>query len=254
MTKTDFFHNKYFLITGASSGIGQAVAYQLAAQGAHLFLLGRNEARLQQTANHCQYLSEGGRFECFLVDLEQEEAIKAILPSLKNLDGLVLSSGKIDPFPAAYLTAAKVSAMLQSNFLAPVLTTSLLLKHKKINPNSSIVFISSISSQFPHLGGTTYSASKAALEAYMRNIALEHADKKIRANALLPGMVKTPLFEEAVQNSSAETMQEHLEKYPLGVGYPDDIANACLFLLSDASRWITGTSLLIDGGLHLGKI
>jgi len=253
MQKKSDFKNKTFLITGASSGIGKEIAQRLAKKGANLYLIGRNQERLQQIFTNCTEANPEGKYYTIRLDLEKEQEVKEAVLGMQNIDGVILSSGKIEPFPAAFINQQKIDSMLHSNFYATVIITSLLLRYKKINNNSSLVFISSVSSQFPHLGGTLYSASKAALEAYMRNIALECADKKIRANAILPGMVKTPLFDEAVENSSEEVMKQHLEKYPLGVGYPSDVAHLCAFLLSSKSRWMTGNTLVLDGGLHLGK-
>jgi NAD(P)-dependent dehydrogenase (short-subunit alcohol dehydrogenase family) len=173
---------------------------------------------------------------------------------INAVDGVIISSGKIEPFPASFINWKKIDSMMHTNFYTAAIIVSLLLKQKKINENGSLVFISSISSQFPHLGGTLYSSSKAALEAYVRNVALEFANKKIRANSISPGMVRTPLFDEAVDNISEDTMNKHLDKYPLGVGYPKDVANLCAFLLSDQSRWMTGNNIVLDGGLHLGTL
>jgi NAD(P)-dependent dehydrogenase (short-subunit alcohol dehydrogenase family) len=250
--KTYDFTNKTFLITGASSGIGQEIAYRLAAEGANLYLMGRNSKNLDVTKKKCVELFPNGDFIKIIIDLEKEESILKSTSNLTGLDGVVFAAGKIEPFPAAFLHTKKIDSLLHANFYTTVLLLTNLLKTKKILPGSSLVFLSSISSYFPHLGGALYSASKAAIEAYMRTVALEYAPKQIRANAICPGMIKTPLFDLAVETGSKEAMDKHMKKYPLGMGYPSDVANLAAFLLSSQSRWMTGNSILLDGGLHLG--
>ncbi|WP_163401222.1 SDR family NAD(P)-dependent oxidoreductase [Flavobacterium fluviatile] len=252
--KTYDFQNKTFLITGASSGIGRETACRLAEDGASLILLGRNIENLEETQKKCISLAASATFAIFALDLTDEKAVAEFIAKISPLDGVVISSGKIEPFPASFINWKKIDSMMHTNFYTAAIIVSLLLKQKKINENGSLVFISSISSQFPHLGGTLYSSSKAALEAYVRNVALEFSNKRIRANSISPGMVKTPLFDEAVDNISEDTMNKHLDKYPLGVGYPKDVANLCAFLLSGQSRWMTGNNIVLDGGLHLGTL
>jgi len=113
--------------------------------------------------------------------------------------------------------------------------------------------MSSISSQFPHKGGALYSGTKAALNTYSKTIALEYATQKIRSNVISAAMVRTPLFDDAEKAVTKEMMDKHGEAYPLGFGNPEDVANATLFLLSGASRWITGTAIVMDGGLTAGQ-
>jgi NAD(P)-dependent dehydrogenase (short-subunit alcohol dehydrogenase family) len=134
-----------------------------------------------------------------------------------------------------------------------VLLMAALLKAKKIAMQASLVFLSSISGQHPHKGGAMYAGSKAALEAFVKVLALELYPQGIRANYISPGMVKTPLYDKAEQDASKEVMDAHVNQYPLGVGYPEDVANAAIYLLSSASRWMTGTNLTLDGGFLLGK-
>ena len=113
--------------------------------------------------------------------------------------------------------------------------------------------MSSISSQFPHKGGALYSGAKAAINTYSKTIALEYAIKNIRSNVINAAMVKTPIFDEAEKAITKKMMDKHGERYPLGFGSPEDIANAIIFLLSDGSKWITGTEIKMDGGLTAGQ-
>lgn len=246
------FTGKTFLIAGASSGIGQETAFRLASEGANLFLLGRHSTSLALTIDGCRSLMPTGEFTSIIVDLEQEAEVKERVLEINLLDGVVFAAGKIEPFPTAFLNMMKLDSIFHTNFYSAVMLIGALLKSKKIIKGGSVVFISSIASSFPHLGGALYSASKAALEAYMRNVALEYAHKQIRANAICPGMVKTPLFDRAIETASEEAMDKHLKKYPLGIGFPQDVAHLAAFLLSDQSRWLTGNSIYLDGGLHLG--
>ena len=120
--------------------------------------------------------------------------------------------------------------------------------------NASIVFISSISAAHPHKGGALYSGSKAAIESFSKVVALEFYPLSIRSNCIAPAMVKTPMYDYAEKGASKETLDEHVKKYPLGVGTVEDVGNAAIFLLSDASKWITGTTITLDGGFLLGGI
>jgi NAD(P)-dependent dehydrogenase (short-subunit alcohol dehydrogenase family) len=125
------------------------------------------------------------------------------------------------------------------------------LKNKKLNKNASLVFLSSISGQHPHKGGTLYAGSKAAIESFAKVLSLELYPQGIRANCISPAMVKTPMFDQAADEMSKEEMEKHIGKYPLGVGLPEDVANAAIFLLSPAARWITGINITLDGGFLL---
>ena len=240
---------KTILITGASSGIGRATALKCAVYGANLILLSRNEQKLQVLLKEIG----GDKHQVLQADLSDSTEIEKVVEQCKALDGIVHCAGIVEPYPVGYLNRQKVDTTFAVNFYAPVQLTSLLLKKKKINRSGSIVFISSIASQNPFIGGSTYSASKAALEAFARTVAIESAAKLIRANCLSPALVKTPIFEEMSQNIAADTMDDHLKKYPLGMGEPDDVAHAAIFLLSDASKWITGINIRMDGGLLIAS-
>jgi NAD(P)-dependent dehydrogenase (short-subunit alcohol dehydrogenase family) len=241
--------NKTILITGASSGIGAETALTVANAGAKLILSGRDEAKLKSVLVS---LPEGDH-QIISADLADSEAIKALVEQVEVLDGVVHSAGIVRPFPVKFIGQKQIDEMFGINYEGPVLLTSQLFKAKKINHGASFVFMSSISSQFPHKGGALYAGSKAALNAFSKTIALEYATKKIRSNVISAAMVRTPIFDEAEKAISKEAMDKHGEHYPLGFGEPEDIANAMLFLLSDGSKWITGTELVMDGGLTAGQ-
>ena len=241
-------HKKNILITGASSGIGRACAVEISALGAHCILTGRNEKELKETARLCKSPAE-----IFATDLGHEEEIKSLVSKIKNIDGLVNCAGIINPRPVKYLKQESLDEIFKINFYAPVLLTAQLLQAKKMNEGASFVFISSISSQHPYVGGATYSSSKAALESFSKTLAIEIASKKMRSNVLLPALVKTHMFEETKVAAGEANFAEYEKQYPLGFGEPEDVANAVCFLLSDEAKWITGSELKMDGGLVLSS-
>jgi NAD(P)-dependent dehydrogenase (short-subunit alcohol dehydrogenase family) len=245
------FHldGKTILITGASSGIGRRAAIDCAAFGATIVLTGRDTGRLEETLSN---LTGSGHF-VMPCDLLDEKAIGTFAKSIPALDGVVHCAGVVKPFPIAFLTAQKLDEIIRTNFYAPTLLTAALFKAKKINDAASLVFLSSISGQFPGKGNVMYAASKAALEAFAKTVAAEYISRKIRSNCISPAMVKTPMYDYSSEGLFEEAMNEHVSKYPLGVGYPEDVANAIIFFLSPASRWVTGTNLYMDGGFLLSN-
>ena len=239
--------NKKILITGATSGIGSRVVEKVIEHGGNVFATGRNEKVLQDLQNKF-----ASRFSYLSADLTQPAELQQIAINSPSLDGMVYSAGIVKPQPIRYLSRAKLEETMAINFYAPVELVAQLDQQKKWNKKASIAFISSLSAEHPHKGGTSYSASKSALDAFMKVVALEYSHREMRANSVAPGMVRTPLFEQASAQASAESMNEHLKHYPLGIGETDDVANAIIYLLSDASKWMTGQILTIDGGLLLG--
>lgn len=244
------FHlnGKTILVTGASSGIGREAAVTIAAMGGKVLATGRDQIRLDQTL---QSLPEKDH-SALPCDLTDEMQLDSMVERLTALDGIVHSAGIVKPFPVKFIGSKQAAEMNSINFLAPVLLTAKLFKAKKIQKNASLVFMSSISAHHSHKGGALYAAAKAGIEAFSKTVALEHAGQGVRSNCISAAMVRTPLFDNAEKAISKELMDAHGLHYPLGFGEPKDIANAIVFLLSDASRWITGTSLVMDGGLTAG--
>lgn len=240
--------DKTILITGASSGIGRATAVLCAQMGATVVVSGRNEHRLKETFE----MLEGEGHQIFMADLSEEVHISELVKTLPTINGIFHSAGIVKPFPVQFIGEKQISEMFRINYNAPVILTSKILKNKKMEKGGSIVFMSSISSDFTHKGGALYAGTKAAINVFSKTVAIEFASKKIRSNCILAAMVKTPLFDQAEQAITKEMMDKHGEEYPLGFGEPEDIASAAVFLLSDASKWITGTNLLMDGGLTAG--
>ncbi len=242
-------HNKNILVTGASSGIGKAISILAAQFGANIILTGRDKERLAQT----QEKMDNNNHQIIPCDLLKDEEVQKIIYNIKTLDGIVHCAGKVSPYPIKYLSKIHINDIWKINYEVPVLLTGNLLKAKKLNNRASIVFISSIASQFPYKGGAAYAGAKAGINAFSKTLALELAAKHIRSNVILSAMVQTPLFDQVEKNIILTEMEQYKQRYPLGLGEAQDIAHATVFLLSNASKWITGTELVMDGGLTAGQ-
>ncbi len=234
---------KKILITGASSGIGKATAVECSRMGARVIIVGRNEQRLNETFQELA----GKEHQYIIADLTRQEDMDRIVADVSELDGLVNNAGIVNTKPVQFIKREDLECVLETNTLSPILLTKSLLKRKKIKKEGSIVFTSSIAATLTEAGSAIYAVSKAALSSYMRSCAVELADKKIRSNAVLPGMIETKLITGGVL--SDDDLLNDRKKYPLGrYGKPEEVAYAIIYLLSDASAWVTGTSLVIDGG------
>lgn len=236
---------KKILITGASSGIGRAIATEASKFGAKIIACGRSQDRLNETISSL----EGSGHQIISIDLLQNENMNLLVSQVEKLDGVVFSAGKGLTIPFQFATREKFDDIFNINFFSPVELLRLLVKKKKLEIASSIVFIASIggTGKF-NVGGSVYGASKAALQAMVRFCALELAPKKMRVNGINPGMVNTPLIRRGTITD--EQLAEDMATYPLKrYGEPEDIAYAAIYLLSNASSWITAQMLVVDGGL-----
>jgi len=238
---------KTILVTGASSGIGRAISIECSKMGATVILTARNENRLQETLLQMQ----GGNHSVIIADLSKQSDLLFLIEKIPMLDGLVNCAGKIKTLPFQFINADSLTEIMSVNFTAPTLLSAQLVKEKKLIKNSSIVFISSISGIVCVGGGNSmYSASKGAINGMMKNMALDLAPKGIRVNSVNPGMVETHIFDAGT--ISPEQLEEDKKRYPLKrYGKPEEIAYAAIYLLSDASKWTTGSNLIIDGGYTL---
>lgn len=243
------FHisGKNVLVTGASSGIGRQVAISISQMGGKVVLTGRDEQRLKETLSKMR----GDGHLSIPADLLTEDDRERLVNELPELHGVVHCAGVVKPYPIKFLNQKKIDETLNINYEIPVLLMAGISSKRKLADKASIVFMSSISGQHPHIGGAIYAGAKAALESFSKVVALEFSNKGIRSNCISPGMVKTAMYEEAEEGMSKEIMDAHVNRYPLGVGYPEDVANTVVFLLSDASRWITGINITLDGGFLL---
>lgn len=237
---------KNILITGASSGIGKSIAIACSEMGANLILLGRNYKRLNETL----FLLKGGNHTIKCLDLNNSELLSDFIQGIENIDGLVHCAGIVKTCPVKFINRQDYNNIFNTNIYAPMELTKLLLENKKIKKESSIVFISSVEgTTTATMGNAIYSSSKSALLAYAKVLALELSSRRIRVNSILPAMIRTELFNSiAIGNIELETDEK---RYPLGYGSTYDVATATIYLLSKASKWVTGTQLIIDGGLSL---
>ena len=240
-------NGKHILVTGASSGMGRVFCRMIASEGAVVCLVARNEERLKDTL----LLMEGEGHSYCVCDLTDEEQLKCMVEQLHSLDGVVFCAGVNDYVPLKFVKEEKINRIFQTNYDSPIILTQMLLKKKLINKNSSLVYISSLSSMLGVPGTLLYSSSKAALNSAVRVIAAELAPQGIRANTICPGIVKTEMLSGT--NIDEEIFIKQEVNYPLGLGTPEDVGNAVLFHLSDASRWLTGNNMIMDGGYSLYK-
>jgi NAD(P)-dependent dehydrogenase (short-subunit alcohol dehydrogenase family) len=238
---------KTVLVTGASSGIGRAIAVECSKMGATVVITARNRERLNETLS----LMDGSGHIVIEADLNKKEDRERIISLSPMIEGLVNCAGIIKTLPFQFITDETLEEVMNVNFMAPALISAQLVKKKKIARNGSIVFISSISGNACVGGGNSiYSASKSAVNGIAKNMAYDLSPKGIRVNCIMPGMVDTHIFDSGILTS--EQLEEEIKRYPLRRwGKPEDVAYAVIYLLSDASSWVTGSNLLIDGGFTL---
>ena len=238
---------KTILITGASSGIGQATAIECSKLGANVIIIGRNEERLKATISQM----EGDNNPYLKCDFSDPSNLDSLIDQLPKLDGLVNNAGVGNMTPISFIKEKDLEEIFKVNTFSPILLLKLLSKKKLLKKNSSVVFTSSVAGLgAASTGNGIYTASKGALSAFVKVAALELATKGIRVNAVCPGMTRTPLIEnESVQE---EELQKDMEHYPLKrYADPKEIAWGIIYLLSDASSFVTGDNLVIDGGLNV---
>ena len=218
---------KNILVTGASSGIGRTTAIECSKLGAHVVITGRNAERLQETFD----LLEGNGHLQIIADLTNAESLEQLVAQMPQIDGLVNNAG--------------IAQTKLISFLKPTE-----IKNKRINKGGSIVFTSSVAAMASDIGNAVYGMSKSAIQAFSRYCAVEFAGKQIRVNSVHPGAVETSMLRDGIL--SDEDRQKDMQRYLLGrYGKPEDVAWAIIYLLSDASSWVTGSQLVIDGGLLL---
>lgn len=249
MTYNPFtLEGKTILVTGSTSGIGRATAVECSKMGAKVVVTGRNEDRAKETIS----LLAGEGHSYVVADLCSVEGIEKLVSEVPVLDGCVNNAGFTFLQLVQYIKYEDMKKIFDVNAEAPIYLTHRLVKSKKLGKGSSVVFTSSISGRgVCSPGNSLYSATKAAMSAFMRNAALDLASKKIRCNSVAPGMVETPL-KEGKAVVTAEQWEINRQLYPLGrFGSPEDVAKAIVYLLSDAASWVTGTEIVIDGGRSL---
>ena len=235
---------KCILVTGASSGIGRGIALACSRMGAAVVLNGRNESRLKESLS----MMEGTGHQLAVADITHLGQLDAMVAALPKLDGIVHCAGIGQRVLCKQLEEADFDGVMDTNVKAPVLLQTQILKQKKLNKNASIVFIASIAAESPSIGNAIYSASKGAIISYANCLSVELAPRNIRVNCISPAMVWTDLILKG--GVSEEDLKADEQKYPLKrYGTPEDIANLAIYMLSDASSWMTGSNVRITGGV-----
>src|SRR5665648_1239649 len=242
--------NKNIIVTGASSGIGRQCAITFSQLGANIILIARNKERLKETykklekGNHLIISQDITKYD------KLEEVVNITVDKIGKISGFVHSAGIEMTLPLRSMQPSYYEKMFSVNVITGFELARIISKKKYLSENgASFVFISSVFGVVSQPAIIAYSSSKGALISGAKSIALELASKKIRVNCISPGQIKsTRMTENIFDKLSKEEKIKRIEVYPLGLGKPEDIANTCAFLLSDASRWITGTNLIVDGG------
>lgn len=236
---------KTILVTGASSGIGRAIAIECSKSGATVYLTARNKERLEETLSSM----EAGQHKIITADLTNQQEVANLAETIEKLDGIVLNSGINDKSIIKKLDNEFISMMMDTNFSGPAMLMQALLKNKKINKTASIIFMSSISAFYPSVSNAMYAASKAAINQFAKVLALEVLTLKARVNCIQPAFVETEMLKKYTLDNVIDEIRAN---YPLGrFAKPEEIAYAAIYYLSDASQLVTGTSLVIDGGYTL---
>lgn len=237
---------KTILVTGASSGIGRSVAIECSKMGACMVITGRNKERLDETFGQLQ----GDGHISIVADMTHYEDVVRVVDSVPALDGVSHNAGITKVVMVKHLQFSDLNDIMNTNTLSPILLTQLLVKNRKINKNSSIVFTSSLSGNYcVHYGESMYAASKGAISGFAKGAALDLSRSRIRVNCVCPGIVRTNIFSGVLTEEELEAKQQY---FPLKrFGEPTDVAYAIIYFLSDAACWITGAELKIDGGYTL---
>lgn len=239
--------NKVILITGSSSGIGKATAIECSKLGATVVVTGRNQERIQFVVSSLV----GNGHIGVSADLTTNEGMETLISQIPELDGVFFCAGVTDTTLTKFLDTDKINRVFNINLVSPMLLTKWLLKKKKIKSGASLVYMSSMGAEAVATGLGIYAASKAGLNSFMRSVANELSSRKIRANSIMASMVKTELI-DTLSSLSKEDLEKDESRYPLGYGKPEDIAYAAIYLLSEASKWMTGSTIKLDGGSTLG--
>ena len=243
------FGGRWVVVTGASSGLGRACAQELTAHGARVLLVGRHPATLDATRTTLS----GDGHETLVLDLQDLPRIGPEFAKsagrIGRIYGLCHAAGIVETSPVTATTSELVQKIMSVNLLAGLELARAVARRDVMDPEGgSLVFISSIYGRVGAAGQIAYSASKGALSAAVRSLAIELARRRTRVNSISPGLVMTPMTDAALSALSAEQIAALQQKHPLGLGTPADVARAAVFLLAPATKWITGIDLVVDGG------
>lgn len=241
---------KIIIVTGASSGIGQQCAIDCSKMGATVILIARNEERLRETLSQMENQHQHLMYSVDLCDLKDFSIIiKDIVAQKGKINGLLNCAGISSVTPLKLLTEDLFDKFFKTNVYSAIALTKEVCRMGNYSKDGcSIVFFSSVMGSVGEKGKALYSATKGALVAASRSLACELSSHHIRVNTLSPGAIVTPINSEQPYMTDPDKRKMLEDKHLLGLGTTSDIANACIYLLSDASRWVTGINLFIDGG------
>ncbi len=242
--------DKLIIITGASSGIGRQCAVCCSKAGGRIVLIGRNRERLEETIREMDRTDAHLIMQVDLTDFAKVESLVNEIVDIKGrIDGLINCAGITTTLPVNMVKPERLDNFFRTNVQTAINLTRIVVRQSNFSEKGgSIIFISSIMGEVGESGKSMYSITKGALIAGSRSLAVELAPRKIRINCISPGVVVTPMSKNAVYSQNEESLNKIKALHPLGLGQPEDIAYACIFLLSDASKWITGINLIADGG------
>ncbi len=242
---------KTFLVTGATSGIGLATCTSILTNGHKVYAVGRDVSKIQELLN--QDLSKN--LEFISLDLTTENAIESIFERISSegnkLDGFVHCAGVEETIPLTLYTQEKINKIFQVNVFTAIELIRLFSKKKYSNDGSSIILFSSVMGILGQPGKVGYCATKSAILGVTKSSALELAKRKIRVNAILPGVVNTPMTQKLFSQLDQVNIDAIVNMHPLGIGEVEDVVPTVEFLLSDGSRWITGQNFVLDGGYSI---
>ena len=246
--------DRLIVITGASSGIGRQCSIACSNAGATVAIFGRDISRLNETLSMMKEPEKHFVGTTDLIDYKKnEEMIEEVVKQKGKISGVVNCAGISTTLPLNSISAEKMEQFFKVNVIGAINLSKHAIKQVHFSDDGgSLVFISSVMGVVGENGKTLYSMTKGALISAVRSMSIELAHRKIRVNSVSPGVVETPMSKNAIYSRNEESLEKLRNMHPLGFGKPEDVANACVFLLSDASRWITGTNLIVDGG-YLAK-
>ena len=243
MTNPFSLEGKTILVTGASSNIGRQIAVKCSEMGAKVIATARNEERLKETLG--KMTGEG--HQIVQSDFSDVEQIPALVGQLPELDGIVMCAAVFRTTPIRNNRRKYTEEMFKTNTFANIDLVQLLLKNRKIKDGGSILFISSVAAYRPYAGNALYSATKGAINSFCQVLAIEQSNRKIRANCVSPGIIQSDM-EVKDWAVTQEELDKEEARFPLGFGHTEDIAYAAVYMMSDASKWVTGTNMIVDGG------